>query len=161
MAQLQRAIWLADRPSQEVWLARCSARIATDSSSTRPSSQEVPFQINRVTPAIALQQRFDALVMCNFTPRSPRELPKPQWVSYQTLFDLFQPHAETEVWRTGPNNLRQRIIEWYKVHPAFAGLKSSTWCKRLSAVDPQDGSSYVYKFCFQHTPRGEAKGSEP
>ena len=81
MAQLQRAIWLADRPSQEVWIARCSARIATDSSSTRPSSQEVPIQINRVTPAIALQQRFDALVMCNFTPRSPSELPPPQWVS--------------------------------------------------------------------------------
>ena len=161
MAQLQRAIWLADRPSQEVWLARCSARIATDSSSTRPSSQEVPLQINRVTPAIALQQRFDALVMCNFTPRSPRELPRPQWVSYQTLFHLFQPHAETEVWRTGPNNLRQRIVEWYKVHPAFAGLETSAWCKRLTAIDPQDGSSYVYKFCFQHTPRGEAKGSEP
>ena len=160
MEQLQRAIWLADRrPSQEVWLARCSARVVTDSS-TR-TSQEIPIEINGAAPAIALQQRFDALVMCNFTPRSPRELPKPQWVSYQTLFDLFQPHAQTEMWRTGPNNLRQRIIEWYKVHPAFAGLKSSTWCKRLSAVDPQDGSSYVYKFCFQHTPRGEAKGSEP
>ena len=159
MAQLQRAIWLADRPSQEVWLARCSARIATDSSSTRPSSQEVPLQI-RVTPAIALQQRFDALVMCNFTPRSPRELPRPQWVSCQTLFHLFRPHAQSEVWLLGPNNLRQRIIEWYKVHPAFAGLETSAWCKRLTAIDPQDGSSYVYKFCFQHTPRGEAGASE-
>ena len=78
MAQLQRAIWLADRPSQEVWLARSSTRVVNDS--TRPS-QENPLQIYRVTPAIALQQRFDALVMCNFTPRSPSELPPWQWVS--------------------------------------------------------------------------------
>ena len=151
MEQLQRAIWLADRrPSQEVWLARCSARVVTDSS-TR-TSQEIPNEINGAAPAIALQQRFDALVMCNFTPRSPRELPRPQWVSYQTLFHLFRPHAQSEVWLLGPNNLRQRIIEWYKVHPAFAGLETSAWCKRLTVIDPQGGSSYVYKFCFQHTP---------
>ena len=80
MAQLQRAIWVADRgPSQEVWLARSSARVVTDSSARH--SQENPIQTYRVTPAIALQQRFDALVMCNFTPRSPSELPPWQWVS--------------------------------------------------------------------------------
>ena len=155
MAQLQRAIWLADRPSQEVWLARCSARVATDSS-TQPN-QEVPIQgvqTNRVTRASALQQRFDAFVMCDFTPRSPRELPRPDWVSYQALFHLFQPHAPTEVWLMGPNSLRVTIIKWYKSHPAFAGLEASAWCKRLTTIDPQDGSSvYVYKFCFQYTPK--------
>ena len=130
MAQLQRAIWLADRPSQEVCLARCSARVATDSS-TQPN-QEVPIQgvqTNRVTRASGLQQRFDAFVMCDFTPRSPRELPRPDWVSYQALFHLFQPHAPTEVWLMGPNSLRVTIIKWYKSHPAFAGLEASAWCK--------------------------------
>tara|TARA_B100000795_G_scaffold37568_1_gene24772 strand:+ start:104 stop:466 length:363 start_codon:yes stop_codon:yes gene_type:complete len=110
-------------------------------------------QTNRVTRASALQQRFDAFVMCDFTPRSPRELPRPQWISYQALFHLFQPHAPTEVWLMGPNSLRVTIIKWYKSHPAFAGLEASAWCKRLTTIDPQDGSSvYVYKFCFQYTP---------
>eukprot|EP00964_Phaeocystis_antarctica_P078048 scaffold48533_cov57-Phaeocystis_antarctica.AAC.3 len=80
MSKLQRAIWLADRPAQEHWLARCSF---ANSSSSRPS-QEVPVaRINVAAPPRhapkALKQRFEALVMCDFTPRHPSDLPQSQW----------------------------------------------------------------------------------
>ena len=159
MSKLQRAIWLADRPAQEHWLARCSF---ANSSSSRPS-QEVPVaRINVAAPPRhapkALKQRFEALVMCDFTPRHPSDLPQSQWVSYQRLFRLFQPLAPCEVWQKGPGNLKKLITEWYKGNPAFTGLALDTWCKRVASTDPQDHSgsvtsSYIYKFCFEYTPR--------
>ena len=106
--------------------------------------------INGAVPPNALQQRFHALVMCNFTPRSPSELPRPQWVTYKTLFHLFQPHAQDEVWQMGPGNLKQLIVAWYKSHPAFAGLEVDRWCTRFEAPP---GKGYIFKFCFEHTPR--------
>ena len=106
--------------------------------------------INGAVPPNALQQRFHALVMCNFTPRSPSELPRPQWVTYKTLFHLFQPHAPDEVWQMGPGNLKQLIVAWYKSHPAFAGLEVDRWCTRFEAPP---GKGYIFKFCFEHTPR--------
>ena len=56
----------------------------------------------------------------------------------------------------GPGNLRLRIIEWYKDDPAFIGLDPRDWCKRVTSNDaPQNGSgkTYLYKFCFEYTPR--------
>ena len=95
-----------------------------------------------------LQAKFHALVMCNFTPRNPRELPPSRWVSYDTLFRLFQPHAP--VWQVGPGNLKQLIIKWFQGHPAFAGLVTTVWCKRIRVTEQ---SRTIYKFSFEHTPQ--------
>ena len=101
-----------------------------------------------------LKQKFVELVMRDFTPRHPRELPTSRWVSFDRLYQLFQPHAA--VCQRGPGNLRLRIIEWYKDDPAFIGLAPREWCKRVTSKDaPQNGSgkTYLYKFCFEYTPR--------
>eukprot|EP00964_Phaeocystis_antarctica_P005420 scaffold2960_cov61-Phaeocystis_antarctica.AAC.4 len=114
------------------------------------SNQEVVIHINGAAPPSALQQRFDALVMCDFTPRSPSELPRPQWVSFPQLFHLFKPHAPGEVWPLGPGNLKQLIVAWYKSHPTFAGLEVDRWCTRFEAPP---GTGLTFKFCFEHTPQ--------
>ena len=114
------------------------------------SNQEVVIHINGAAPPSALQQRFDALVMCNFTPRNPSELPRPQWVSLPQLFRLFKPHAPEEVWPLGPGNLKQLIVAWYERHPTFAGLEVDRWCTRF---EPPPGTGLTFKFCFEHTPR--------
>ena len=110
--------------------------------------QHLPAAPAHSTPPSVLKNKFATLVMCDYTPRNPDELPTSRWVSYQRLFHLFQPHAPTDVWLMGPGNLKQLIIEWHKTHPAFAGVEVSVWCKRL----PQD-NSVVYKFCFEYTPK--------
>jgi len=79
--------------------------------------------------ATTLKQKFETFVMCDFTPRHPDDLPLSQWVSYDTLLQLFQPHAPLHVWRKGPGNLKQLIIEWYQGDPTFSGLAPSAWCK--------------------------------
>ena len=106
-----------------------------------------------------LKQTFVELVMCDFTPRHPRELPTSRWVSFDRLYQLFQPHAAVS--QRGPGNLRLRIIEWYKDDPAFIGLAPREWCKRVTSNDaPQNGSgkTYLYKFCFEYTPRLHLSG---
>ena len=103
----------------------------------------------------ALQQKFETLVMCNFTPTHPRELPTSRWVSFTTLYRLFRPHNWEDVWLMGPGNLKQLITKWYEGHPAFAGLDVKQWCKRLSNNETQ-GGRYVFKFCFEHTPNKAA-----
>ena len=69
-----------------------------------------------------------------------------------------QPLAPARVWKQGPDNLKQRVVEWCQHHPAFAGLAQSAWCKRLADHDQQvlPGRSQptVYKFCFEFTPAG-------
>ena len=74
-------------------------------------------------------------------------------------YQLFQPHAAVS--QRGPGNLRLRIIEWYKDDPAFIGLDPREWCKRVTSKDaPQNGSgkTYLYKFCFEYTPRLHLSG---
>ena len=163
MSRLHRAIWLAGRPNQEQHLlARCGC---ASSCSSQPGQQEAAvLRINvsaspRLNPS-ALRQKFDELVMCDFTPRHPKDLPTSQWVSYPRLARMFQPHAPSEVWHKGPGNLRQLIIEWYKDDPTFAGLAQNAWCKRVKSNVPQEhswtsGTSrlHVYMFCFEYTPR--------
>ena len=95
-----------------------------------------------------LQEKFLAYVMCDFTPRHPRELPIVKWASFNRLLQLFQPHAPMEVWLLGPSNLKQLITHWYKRHPAFLGLKQDAWVKRLVSKGP-----LATRFCFEYTPR--------
>ena len=47
---------------------------------TNQINQETAIPIE-ITPPSPLQQKFDALIMCNFTPRKPSELPVLRWVS--------------------------------------------------------------------------------
>ena len=97
-------------------------------SEDRPSRKRT-----RALESTNLKQKFVELVMCDFTPRNPRELPiTARWVSFDRLYQLFQPHAS--VCQRGPGNLRQRIIEWYKDPlPAFIGLAPREWCKRVTS----------------------------
>jgi hypothetical protein len=97
--------------------------------------------------ATALEQKFATCVMRDFTPRHPDDLPLSQWVSYDRLYELFQPHAPLDVWQKGPGNLKQLIIEWYQGDPAFTGLAPSAWCRQR--VIRQKGNCY---FCFEYRP---------
>ena len=106
-----------------------------------------------------LKQKFETFVMCDFTPRHPDDLPLSQWVSYDRLYQLFQPHAPLHVWRKGPGNLKQLIIEWYQGDPTFAGLAPSAWCKRfVTRNEPQHHQgrggvkkhAYRYYFSFEY-----------
>ena len=104
-------------------------------------------------PQMTLREKFATHVMYDFTPRPPGDLSKSQWVSYKRLVSLFQPYAPTEVWQHGPGNLKQLITDWYKEHPAFAGLEATKWCKLLKDKDAKPGSSsMVSKFSFEYTP---------
>ena len=89
-----------------------------------------------------------------FTPKHPSTLPKSQWLSYTRLFSTVQPYAPARVWKQGPGNLKQLVIEWCQHHPAYAGLAQSAWCGRLKDDQPQAGrtQAMVYKFCFECTP---------
>ena len=132
-----------------------TAHDAIEVSEDRPSCKQARDALNSAN----LMQEFVELVMRDFTPRHPRELPKSRWVSFDRLYQLFQPHAA--VCKKGPGNLRLRIIEWYKDDPAFIGLASREWCKRVTSNDaPQNGSgkTYLYKFCFEYTPRLHLSG---
>ena len=100
--------------------------------------------------------------MCDFTPRHPDDLPESQWVSYDRLYQLFQPHAPLDVWQKGPGNLKQLITEWYQGDPAFTGLAPSAWCKRLvTRNEPQHGQgrggrkTYYTCFSFEYRPNGK------
>ena len=122
-----------------------------------PSVQHAPAALPCLwnAPPSALQHRFQTLVMCNFTPRRPRELPTSRWVSLNTLYRLFEPHNRGEVWLMGPGNLKQLITKWYKDHPAFAGLAVEQWCRRFTRDEARAGVT-VFKFCFEHKMPHEA-----
>lgn len=84
----------------------------------------------------SLREIFIKHVMCDFTPRPPKEFPTSQWATLEQLVLQLEPYAREEVARIGPQNLRQLITEWYKGHPAFAGLAYSAWGKRLKDMHP-------------------------
>ena len=122
------------------------------------SEQVISNQINQeihieIMPpsALALQEKFATLVMCDFTPRNPSELPASRWVSYSHLFRLFEPHVPAEVWLVGPGNLKCLITKWYQNRPAFLGLAPDAWSKRRK--DQSRPESYIYKFSFEYTPQ--------
>ena len=119
-------------------------------------------QANTLKPT--LKQKFETFVMCDFTPRHPDDLPQSQWVSYDRLYELVQPHAPLDVWQKGPGNLKQLITEWYQGDPAFTGLAPSAWCKRLPVVtrnEPQHRqgrggrTTYCTCFSFEYRPNGK------
>ena len=93
-----------------------------------------------------------------FTPTHPSKLPTAQWVSYTKLFRVIESHAEAKVWKQGPGNLKQLVIQWCQSYPAFAGLAPSAWCKRLKDHDQHEAlfgrQLTVWKFCFACTPAG-------
>ena len=96
---------------------------------------------------------FTTKVMCDYTPRHPKELPTSRWATLEELVSQLQQHAPAEVTKLGHQNLRQMITEWYKEHPAFGGLAYSAWGKRLKDNAPQaHARSLIFKFCFEHTP---------
>ena len=99
-----------------------------------------------------LQEIFATHVMCDYTPRAPRRLPKSLWVHQKQLYDKLQPHAPVEMLELGPDGLKQLITVWYKDHPAFAGLAFGEWCKRLKDNSPGRAGSHTFKFPFEHTP---------
>ena len=130
----------------------------------------------------SLREIFIKHVMCDFTPRPPKEFPTSRWATLEQLVLQLEPYAPEEVARIGPQNLRQLITEWYKGHPAFAGLAYSAWGKRLKDMHPlAHPRSLTYKvrswplphvalsthvralcsapqFCFEHTPgRGDPR----
>ena len=166
MSRLRRAILLADRPAQGHLLARCSfASVCLSQAGQEAAALRTNVSASPRRDPSALRQKFDELVMCDFTPRHPKDLPTSQWVSYPRLARLFQPHAPSEVWHKGPGNLRQLIIEWYKDDSTFAGLAPNAWCKRVKSTNdpqehPESGTSriHVYKFCFEYTPRQHFPG---
>ena len=88
-----------------------------------------------------------------FTPKHPSKLPRYRWVSYTRMLLAVQPFAPLRVYKTGPGNLKQLVIQWCQHHPAFAGLAQSAWCKRLKEHDQQalPGRSQrtVFHFCFE------------
>jgi len=112
MQYLPRAT--SDLPNQE--MATSSGR----SPPPGPLPQAIEINIAR-TPTLNLQERFEMLVMVNYTPRPPTELPLAKWTSYKELVCLFEIHAPTEVKHTGTGNLKQLITVWFEDHPAFAG----------------------------------------
>ena len=80
---------------------------------------------------------FTTKVMCDYTPRHPKELPTSRWATLEELVSQLQQHAPAEVTKLGHQNLRQMITEWYKHHPAFTGLAYSAWGKRLKDNAPK------------------------
>ena len=47
--------------------------------------------------ACALKRKFDAFVMCHYTPRHPSKLPTRRWVSLNQLYHLIRPHSPMDV----------------------------------------------------------------
>ena len=103
----------------------------------------------------SLKAIFVNCVMCDYTPRNPRQLPSSRWTSLQELVSKLEKHAPVEVRNLGHQNLRQIITEWYKDHPKFRELPFSAWGKRLKDKTPgAHPRSLSFKFCFEHTPEG-------
>ena len=106
----------------------------------------------------SLKEIFATHVMCDYTPRVPKQFATSRWATLEDLVSKLQQHAPAEVTklgRLGHQNLRQMITEWYKNHPAFENLPFSAWGKRLKNNAPQaHARSLSFKFCFEHTPGG-------
>ena len=66
----------SDLPNQE--MATSSGRFPPPGPYLMP--QAIEMNVAR-TPTLNLQEKFETLVMVNYTPRSPTELPMAQWAS--------------------------------------------------------------------------------
>jgi hypothetical protein len=103
----------------------------------------------------SLKEIFAVHVMCDYTPREPKQLPTSQWATLEELVSKLRQHAPMEVLKFGQQNLRQMITNWFKGHPNFRDLPFRAWGKRLKDNTPDaHARSLVFKFCFEHTPGG-------
>ena len=123
-------------------------------SSGPPLSEQLP--TGQGTPArgnTSLQELFVRHVMCDYTPRHPKDLPMSAWVSITRLSSQLQQHAPAEVKLLGLNGVKQMITESQMNHPAFKGLPFSAWCKKLKDERPQAHyRAQIIKFPFAYTP---------
>ena len=105
--------------------------------------------------ASALEARFAAHVMCNYTPRPPNKLSKKRWVSCDDLHRQLKPLTSLEAERWQPVYVKQLVTELFKDHPLFAGRPFSEWSKKLmnrDALAHSTGKTHVTYFCLEHTP---------
>ena len=103
----------------------------------------------------SLKEIFAVHVMCNYTPRDPKQFPTSRWATLEELISSLQHHAPMEVQKLGYQNLRQMITDWFKGHPNFRDLPFRAWGKRLKDNNPRaHPRSLTFKFCFEHTPGG-------
>ena len=95
-----------------------------------------------------VEEKFAMHVMCNYTPRTPGELPMKLWVSCAQLLCQLQPHAPAE------DYVKQLITNHFKDHPAFAGHPFHAWCKHLKDYNAPAGGGRptVVKFSLEYTP---------
>ena len=107
-----------------------------------------------------LEKKFNAHVMCKYTPRGPGELPMKCWVSCEQLRRQLQPHA-AEAEKLQPDYIKQLVTNRFKDHPAFAGHSFSAWCKTLKDHDapPGTGRKSVMKFSFEYTQYAHQTGA--
>ena len=105
--------------------------------------------------ASALEARFAAHVMCNYTPQPPNKLSKKRWVSCDDLHRQLKPLTSLEAERWQPVYVKQLVTELFKDHPLFAGRPFSEWSKKLmnrDALAHSTGKTHVTYFCLEHTP---------
>ena len=127
---------------------------SVSSGDSSPSSVIVVAQ-QLVPSSLSLKEIFTMHVAPDFTPRVPKAFHMLKWATLEELILRLEQHAPAEVARLGPHNLRQLITEWYKDHPAFAGLCFSEWGKRLKDLHPHaHPRSLTYKFSLEFTPGG-------
>ena len=95
-----------------------------------------------------VEEKFAMHVICNYTPRTPGELPMRLWVSCGQVLRQLQPHAPAE------DYIKHWITNHFKDHPTFAGLPFSAWCKKLEDYNAPAGGRRptVMKFSLQYTP---------
>ena len=134
-----------------------TASATTSLSTGVPSSRFMVEDIGDLTQRTgSLKEIFTTHVMCDYTPRVPKQFATSRWATLEELVSKLQQHAPAEVTKLDHQNLRQMITEWYKHHPAFENLPFSAWIRRLKNNAPQTlhTRNLTFKFCFEHTPGG-------
>ena len=117
------------------------------------SSPQMASEMTAGQQRVTLQEAFVTHVMCDYTPRSPNELPMSKWTSCNRLLSQLQAHAPSaEALQLTADQLKQQITEWFQDHPAYSGLSFNEWGKRLKDNEKTGARGKVFKFSFEHTP---------
>ena len=128
--------------AQQAEVAYASAAISDASALAEAQDFDVPSSLKAI---------FVNCVMCDYTPRNPKQFPSSRWTTLEELVSKLAKHAPVEVKEIGHQNLRQLITEWYKDHPKFRELTFSAWGKRLKDKTPgAHPRSLSFKFCFEY-----------
>ena len=132
--------------AQQAEVAYASAAISDASALAEAQDFDVPSSLKAI---------FVNCVMCDYTPRNPKQFPSSRWTTLEELVSKLAKHAPVEVREIGHQNLRQIITEWYKDHPKFRELPFSAWGKRLKDKTPgAHPRSLCFKFCFEYPQAG-------